>query len=136
MASTRPAGERWPSNRIAARVQHDEQRLAQRCARLGRQVEDVEADPTRRVNVGMVDWRDEVNLGRLERVSWRYADAELESSVRVRRPVGALNHCARARDGSSQSVDSAASRIVSTPPASSSLVTSSFIHALIPGEGS
>jgi hypothetical protein len=67
---------------------------------LGRQVEDVEADPARRVNVWMVNGRDKEHLWRLEWVSRRYHKTEPEPASRVRRAIRTLHFCAHERDAS------------------------------------
>ena len=121
-------------------------------ARLRWEVENVQADATRRVNVWMVNGCDEVDFGRLERIARRDAQAELEATSCVRRPVRTLDHCsweghtnccvatdkryAHARHRVRASAWCACMSACSCAPASRSLAASSFIHALIPGEGS
>ena len=104
-------------------------------ARLRWEIENVQADAARRVNVRVVDGCDKVNLGRLEGIARRDTQSQLEATACVRRPVRALDHCTSARHGLCMrrpiAWDNAA-----RAPASRSLAASSFIHALIPGEGS
>lgn len=57
-----------------------------------RHVEDVQANPTSAVNIGMVDWRHVVHLWRLERIALWYKELQPELSAGIRSSLGALNH--------------------------------------------
>ena len=61
--------------------------------RLRWHVKDVQADPTSRVNVRVVDRGGEAHFRRFEGVAGRHGQLELEAAFGIRRGVRPLDHC-------------------------------------------